>query len=144
MTETVAPALSQVRQLLAENGYEVSELGDDVLRVRDIETGVAFQAALNGSILFMSVTLTTLPDESIPTHMLRSMLAGDNGIATSAFRLYPAAENKTAVTLSNFCTLQNMGEEDADDILSLAGYLMADLLEARQLFEGAESGVAAS
>jgi hypothetical protein len=29
-----------------------------------------------------------------------------------------------------------MGAEDKDDVLSLANYLMADLLEARDLLEG--------
>jgi hypothetical protein len=65
------------------------------------------------------------------------MLSAHNGISTSAFQLYDTAEGKVAVTLNNFCTLQNMGEEDQDDILSLAGYLMADVVEARDLLQPA-------
>jgi hypothetical protein len=39
------------------------------------------------------------------------------------------------VTLNNFCTIQNMGPEDEDDVLSLAGYLMADVVAARDLLQ---------
>jgi hypothetical protein len=68
--------------------------------------------------------------------MMRKMLSGNNGVSTSAFRLYDSQDGRIAITLNNFCTLQNMGAEDEDDILSLAGYLMADLLEARELLQG--------
>lgn len=136
--------ISQIHQLLAENGYEVSEIGNDVLRVRDLDTGIAFQAALHGSVLYMSVTLTTVPAGAITPDVMRTMLSGDNGISTSAFQLYDTADGKVAVTLNNFCTLQNMGPEDRDDILSLAGYLMADLIEARNLLEGSLAGTSAA
>jgi hypothetical protein len=133
MIPTVNPVISQVQQLLAEKGYEVTELGDDVLRVRDVETGIAFQAALQDNVLYMSVVLQTCPAKEITPAMMKSMLSATNGISTSAFQLYDNAEGRTAVTLNNFCTLQNMGAEDQDDILSLAAYLMADVLVARDL-----------
>ncbi|HZT40031.1 MAG TPA: hypothetical protein VFA28_19215 [Bryobacteraceae bacterium] len=130
-------SIAQVAELLAHNGYEVSETGPGVLRVRDLESGVTFRAALEGNVLFMSVTLMTLPSGDITPDMMRKMLSSGNGISTSAFQLYDAADGKTAVTLNNFCTLQNMGPEDEDDILSLAGYLMADVVEARDLLQPA-------
>ena len=37
------------------------------------------------------------------------MLAADNGISTSYFQLYDAGAGKVAVTLNNFCKLQDMG-----------------------------------
>lgn len=141
MTTTDTPVvISQIEQVLAETGYEVIELGQDVLRVGDLETGVSFRAALQGNVLYMSVVLETVPSEQITPELMRRMLAGDNGISTSSFKLYDGGEGLTAVALSNFCTLQNMGEEDKDDVLSLASYLMADLLEARDLIEGPAQG----
>lgn len=130
-------SIAQVAELLAHNGYEVSKTGPGVLRVRDLESGVTFRAALEGNVLFMSVTLTTVPSSDVTPDMMRKMLSGNNGISTSAFQLYDAGGGKTAITLNNFCTLQNMGPEDEDDILSLASYLMADVVEARDLFQPA-------
>jgi hypothetical protein len=129
-----AIALAQIEELLAEKGYEVTELEGGVLRVRDLETGVSFQAALEGNVLYMSVPLKTLPTGSLTADLMRAMLAADNGISTSAFKLVEA-DGRVAITLNNFCTLQNMGAEDRDDVLSMAAYLMADLLEARDLLE---------
>jgi hypothetical protein len=128
------PAIAQVEELLAEKGYEVAELSDGLLRARDQETGVTFQTALEGNVLYMSVTLTSVPAAAVTPELMRKLLAADNGISTSAFKLIEA-DGKIMITLNNFCTLQNMGEEDKDDILSLAGYLMADLLEARELLQ---------
>jgi hypothetical protein len=133
MTPTEAVSISQVSELLAAKGYEVTGHGEGILHVRDVETGVTFQAALQGSVLFLSVTLMTCPNADITPDVMRKMLSAHNGISTSAFQLYDAGDGKTAVALNNFCTLQNMGPEDHDDILSLAGYLMADVIEARDL-----------
>ena len=49
MNLTEAPTLSQIEVLLAQHGYDVQEGGEGVLQVRDLETGVSFQAALEGS-----------------------------------------------------------------------------------------------
>jgi hypothetical protein len=127
--------ISQIGALLADHGHEVAELESGVLRVRDLETGVTFQAALEGSVLYMSVNLVAVPSQKVTAEVMRKMLSADSGITTSSFQLVSAGDGKTAITLHNFCTLQNMGPEDQDDILSLAGYLMADLIEARELLE---------
>ncbi len=137
MTRSDHLSISQVAELLAHSGYEVTESGDSVLRVRDLETGVTLQAALVGNVLYMTVNLTTVPDKEITPEVMHKMLSGHNGISTSAFQLYEMGDGKTAITLNNFCTIQNMGEEDHDDILSCAGYLRADVLEARHLLSGA-------
>jgi hypothetical protein len=134
MTTNGSPSIAQIEELLAEKGYEVAETEGGVLRVRDLETGVAFRAALEGNVLYMTVTLTAVAERAITPELMRKMLAADNGISTSSFKLIDAG-GKIAVTLNNFCTLQNMGPEDRDDVLSLAAYLMADLLEARELLE---------
>src|SRR5688572_8022207 len=109
MTATETPALSQVEQVLAEHGYEVTEIGGDVLSARDPETGIALQAALEGNVLYMSVLLETQPTSAFTPELMRRMLSGENGISTSSFKLYESGEDKVAVTLNNFCTLQNMG-----------------------------------
>jgi hypothetical protein len=128
------PAIPQVKQLLAENGYEVAELENGLLRARDLDTGVSLQVALEGNVLYVSVTLTSVAAAAITPDVMRRMLAAGNGISTSAFKLIER-DGKVVITLSSFCTLQNMGPEDQDDVLSLAGYLMADMLEARNLLE---------
>jgi hypothetical protein len=61
------------------------------------------------------------------------MLAADNGISTSHFQLYDAGNGQTAVTLANFCKLQDMGADDEDDILSCVHFLLVDVIAARGL-----------
>ena len=39
-----------------------------------------------------------------------------NGISTSHFSLSKSADNKVAITLNNFCKLQDLGADDRDDI----------------------------
>jgi hypothetical protein len=64
---------------------------------------------------------------------MATMLAADNGISTSHFQLYEAGGGKVAISLNNFCKLQDMGPEDEDDILSCVHFLMVDVLTARRL-----------
>jgi hypothetical protein len=67
---------------------------------------------------------------------MRKMLAADNGISTSYFQLYDTGAGKVAVTLNNFCKLQDMGADDEDDILSCVHFLLVDVMEARELIGG--------
>ncbi len=133
MTATEAVDAHLIGELLARNGYDVSEPEPNLWRIREVDSGVVVQAVLQGQILFLSLNCTVLPASALTTDLLRKMLAGDNGISTSHFQLYDMAEGKTAVTLSNFCVLQNLGPEDEDDILSCVHFLLADVLEARHL-----------
>jgi hypothetical protein len=137
MTSSETISLSQVAELLAHHGYAFTEEAPDVLRVHEVHSGVSFQAALQGNVLYMTVHLTTLPKKEVTPELMKKMLSGHNGISTSAFRLYDSEGDKILVTLNSFCTLQDLGPEDQDDILSLAGYLMADVIEARDLLEPA-------
>ena len=136
MTATTGPQLGQIHALLAERGYEVSEPGPDTLRIREVDSGVALQAVLEGSILFFSLVCTVVPREAITAGIMRTMLAAGNGISTSYFQLYDAAGGKVAVTLNNFCKLQDMGPEDEDDILSCVHFLLVDVMSARSLLGG--------
>jgi hypothetical protein len=133
MNATTSPHIEQIHALLAENGYEVSEPGPDTIRIRQVDSGVAIQAVLQGDIVFFSLTCTVVPKASITPDLMTRMLDADNGISTSSFQIYNAAEGKAAITLNNFCKLQDMGPEDADDILSCVHFLMVDVMAARRL-----------
>lgn len=136
MTATTAPYLDRIRSLLAEKGYEVSEQGANVLRIREVGSGVVLQAALEGDILFFSLVCVTVPAASITPEVMRKMLDAANGISTSHFQLYDTGDGRIAVTLNNFCKLQDMGADDQDDILSCINFLLVDVLEARDLVGG--------
>ncbi|MFN7996624.1 MAG: hypothetical protein U0Q18_23635 [Bryobacteraceae bacterium] len=123
----------QIKSLLAEQGYEVTEPTPGVLRIKEVESGVAIQAVLEADILFLSVTCTVVPESAVTAEIMRKMLSARNGISTSYFQLYDAAEGKLAITLNNFCKLQDMGPDDHDDILSCVHFLLVDVMAARQL-----------
>jgi hypothetical protein len=65
--------------------------------------------------------------------MMAKMLAADNGISTSYFQIYDAGEDKVAITLNNFCKLQDLGTDDQDDILSCVHFLLVDVISAKRL-----------
>ena len=132
MTVTT-PQLDQIHALLADNGYEVSEPAPDTLTIKEMQSGVALQAVLQGEILFLSLTCTVVPRSAVTPEIMGRMLAAENGISTSHFQLYDAGRGKVAVTLNNFCKLQDMGPEDEDDVLSCVHFLLADVLSARRL-----------
>lgn len=132
MTATTTPELAHIHALLAEKGYEVSETAADSLSIREVDSGVTIRAVLQGNILFLSLTCTTVPAKAVTADIMRRMLASDNGISTSHFQLYDAG-GKIAITLNNFCVLQDMGGEDEDDILSCVHFLLVDVLMARRV-----------
>ncbi len=133
MTPTTTSHQAQIHALLAEKGYEVSEPAPDLLKIRDVESGIAIQAVLQGDILFFSLVCTVVPRERITADLMAKMLAADNGISTSSFQLYDAGSGKVAVTLNNFCKLQDLGADDQDDILSCVHFLLADVFSAHRL-----------
>lgn len=133
MTATLSPQISQIHALLAEHGYDVSDQASDSLKIRETSSGVTLQAVLAGDILFLSLVCTVVPRPTVTPDMMAKMLAADNGISTSSFQLYDAGAGKVAVTLNNFCKLQDMGADDEDDILSCVHFLLVDVLSARRL-----------
>jgi hypothetical protein len=136
MTATTSPQLGQIHALLAEKGYEVSEPAPDTLRIQEVESGVSVQAVLEGDILYLSLVCTVVPRAAITPEIMQRMLAADNGISTSYFQLYDAGGGKAAITLNNFCKLQDMASEDEDDILSCVHFLLVDVMSARGLLRG--------
>jgi hypothetical protein len=103
------------------------------LRVQEPHSGVAVQAVLQGDILFLSLNCTVAPESAITPQIMRKMLDAHNSISTSYFQLYNAGAGKVAVTLNNFCKIENLGPEDQDDILSCVHFLLVDVMAARQL-----------
>ena len=125
--------LAQIHALLAEKGYEVTEPTADSLKIREVDSGVSIQAVLQGSILYLSLICTVVPKKSITAALMDKMLDSDNGISTSYFQLYNVGEGKSAITLNNFCKLQDLGADDEDDILSCIHFLLVDVMSARGL-----------
>jgi hypothetical protein len=128
-----ASSLSHIHDLLARKRYSVSELADNVLRIQEVESGVSLRAVLEGDILFLSLVCAVVPASAITPPLMRKMLAADNGISTSHFQLYETSSGEFAITLNNFCKLQDLGPEDEDDILSCVSFLLADVVHAKEL-----------
>ena len=131
--------ITHIHALLADRGYTVSETAPDTMRITEVESGVAVQAVLAGDILYLSLTCTVVPRAAVTAGIMQRMLAADNGISTSHFQIYDAGAGNAAVTLNNFCKLQDMGPEDEDDILSCVHFLLVDVITARQLLADLKS-----
>jgi hypothetical protein len=80
-----------------------------------------------------------VPNRAITAELMAKMLEADNGIHTSHFQLYDAGDGHVAITLANFCKLQEMGPDDEDDILSCVHFLLVDVISARHLLGDLES-----
>jgi hypothetical protein len=125
--------LEHIHALLAAKRYSVTETGEGVLRIQEVESGVVVQAVLSGDILYLSLLCMTVPGASLTPQTLRKMLDAGNGISTSYFQLYNTGNGNVAITLNNFCKLQDLGSDDEDDILSCVSFLLADVLHAKDL-----------
>lgn len=135
MPENNMSTIGQIHALLANKRYSVTELSDSVLRVEEMESKISLRAVLEGDILFLSLVCLLTSPASLTSAVLHKMLAADNGISTSHFQLVDTGEGNIAVTLNNFCKLQDLGPDDEDDILSCVSFLLADVLHAKELLE---------
>ena len=135
ISEPMHISLDRIEEILAEQGYDVSEGNDGVLRIRDVDTGIVVRGVLEDTVLFLTLACTALTEGDITPDLMRTMLNADNGVSTSHFQFCPQTGGKVAVTLNNFCKLQNLGPEDADDILSCVEFLLADAMAAKQLLQ---------
>jgi hypothetical protein len=133
MPQTTASSIGHIHALLANKRYSVNELAENIMRIEEVESGISLRAVLEGDILFLSLVCLITPSASLTPAVLRKMLAADNGISTSHFQLYETGEGNVAVTLNNFCKLQDMGPDDEDDILSCVSFLLADVVHAKEL-----------
>ena len=103
------------------------------MRIQDTHSGVSLQAVLQGDVLFLSLTCTVVARAALTADIMARMLAADNGISTSHFQLYEAGQDRVAVTLANFCKLQDLGPDNQDEILSCIHFLLVDVIAARGL-----------
>lgn len=133
MTATTGPQVGQIHALLADRGYEVEDSGPDSLTIREIDSGLTVRAVVQGQVIYFSLVCTVVPRAAVTADVMRQMLAADNGISTSYFQLYEAGDGKVAVTLNNFCKLQDLGADDEDDVLSCVHFLLVDVLSAHRL-----------
>jgi hypothetical protein len=133
MSLTTTSPIAQINALLASKRYAVKELSENTLRIQETESGISLQAVLEEEILFLSLVCMTVPANSLTAGVLHKMLAADNGISTSHFQLYDTGDGNVAITLNNFCKLQDLGPEDEDDILSCVSFLLADVVHAQHL-----------
>src|SRR5437764_10576933 len=133
MTATTSPQVGEITAPRAERGYEVAESAANTVKIREVDSGLSVRAVLQGQILFFSLTCTVVPRAAITADVMTQMLASDNGISTSHFQLYEVENGKVAVTLNNFCKLQDMSADDEDDILSCVQFLLVDVMSARTL-----------
>lgn len=133
MSQTANATLGQIHELLAAHRYSVADSLDGTLSIMEVDSGLTIHSALQGEILFLSLNCATVPADRLTADIMRRMLASDNGISTSHFQLCSGAEGNVIVTLNNFCKLQQLGPDDEDDILSCVGFLMADVVRAREL-----------
>jgi len=136
MTPTTSPHQAQIHALLAERGYEVTEPAPGSLRIRDVESGVSLQAVIEGDIVFFSLPCVTVARARVTLEIMAQMLDAGNGISTSYFQLYDLGGGNVAITLNNFCKLQEMGPDDEDDILACVHFLLVDVMSARRLIGG--------
>lgn len=134
---TMTISLDQVRELLTESGYEIVEADEahNVLRIRDLDSGLLLTSVLQENVLFNTVQLVRVERSALGTDALWKMLDAQNGISTSSFQLYETPQG-ISITLNNFAKLQTMGEDDSDDILSCLEFLVVDAWAAKDLLSG--------
>jgi hypothetical protein len=104
-----------------------------MLSIQEVESGISLRAVLEGEILFLSLVCMAVPAKALTAAVMKKMLDGNNGISTSHFQLYDAGNGQIAITLNNFCKLQDLGPDDEDDILSCVSFLLADVVLAKSL-----------
>lgn len=130
---TSGVTLGSIHDLLARKRYAVTDVDTNVLRIQEIESGIALRGVLEGEILYLSLVCGIVPESAITPSLMRKMLAAENGISTSYFQLHKLENETVAVTLNNFCKLQDLEADDEDDILSCVSFLLADVVVARDL-----------
>lgn len=138
MAETATNESAQIHVLLAEHGYEVTDTAANVISIKQLDSGMTIQAVIEGEIVYFSLMCLTVPESKLTPSVLRRMLAADNGISTSHFQLYDFPEGQTGIALCNFCKVQQVGPDGADDILSCVHFLFVDVLTARDLLRSLE------
>jgi len=134
-TRTFAPVEAQdVKNLIKRVGYEIVSDDGDVFVIKDASQ-IAIYCCLQDNILSNSVPCRKVAKADLSRELLLNMLSSGNGLSTSNFRLADAGSDKVQVVLTNFCKLQDLGAEDADDVWSSLEFLEIDVVKARDLLK---------
>lgn len=126
--------IQDVKNLIKVVGYEIVRDDDGVFVVQD-ESCIPIYCCVQENVLSASVPCHRVSKDKLTRDVLLSMLAADNGISTSNFRLAESSDNQVQITLTNFCKLQELGDDDADDIWSALNFLEIDVVKARDLLK---------
>ena len=128
-------SVGHVREKLSAAGLVVADspAGDNVFTVQETESGMTITCALEETVLFNTLPCLTIDESKITLELTRKLLDADNGVSSSFFQLYDGPDGKVHIALCNFCTLQNLGPEDEDDMLSCLSFLEVDAVSAREL-----------
>ncbi len=133
MSDSDVVNIDDVQSLIGDGGYEVAQENPEVLKITDLDSGIVLRLILEHEIAYCTVNCVTVANEKVTPEVMKNMLASDNGISTSHFQLYDQGNGQTAVTLNNFCKLQELGDDDRDDILSCLEFLIVDVCMAREV-----------
>ncbi len=128
--------LDTISAIVAESGYEVQTLEDEVLRIIDLDSGLAATAALECDVVFFTLLCTSLSTAEFSENYKDRMLDANNGISTSFFQTAPMEGGRIGITLNNFAKLQALDEDDRDDIEFCLESLFTDAVAARALLAG--------
>mgnify|MGYP001032548417 CR=1 FL=1 len=130
------PSMDAIGEIIANAGYEIVKEEQNLLQLRDLESGISISCVLEEDILFMTVSCMIVESSSVSAKLMKTMLDAENGIPTSSFQIYDLGGGKQAITLNNFAKLQDLGEDDRDDVLSCISFLIGDVCEAKDLLGG--------
>jgi hypothetical protein len=133
-TSTEAVDLQRVKNLIKMVGYEIIRDEGDLFVVQD-ESCIPIYCCLQTNVLLNSVPCHRANRETLTSEVLFRMLDASNGLSTSNFRLSEVSDGKVQITLSNFCKLQELGNDDADDIWSALNFLEIDVVKARDILK---------
>ena len=127
------PSMDAIGEIIANAGYEIVKEEENMLQLRDLESGISISCVLEEDILFMTVSCMVVDSNSVSAKLMETMLNAENGIPTSSFQIYNLGDGNQAITLNNFAKLQDLGKDDRDDILSCVIFLIGDVCEAKDL-----------
>lgn len=136
MEETAERTINvqDVKNLIKVVGYEIVKDMGEVFVVQD-ESCIPIYCCFEEEVLLNSVPCHKVSKDKLTADILTRMLCSDNGLTTSSFRLAEASDGQVQITLTNFCKLQALGEDDADDIWSALNFLEIDVVKARDLLK---------
>ena len=133
-TSTEAVDLQAVKNLIKMVGYEIIRDNGDLFVVQD-ESCIPIYCCLQSNVLSNTIPCHKTSRETLTGDILYRMLDASNGLSTSNFRLTNVDDGRVQIVLTNFCKLQELGDDDADDIWSALNFLEIDVVKARDILK---------